>query len=88
VFGQVDYQPIESLTLTAGLRFETNTTHLDRERRFAEQESSAFLPRFTVEYRFNPNVVTYASATRGYRPGGLNPDTDFPGALEFDEEMS
>ncbi|MEM9450465.1 MAG: TonB-dependent receptor [Cyanobacteria bacterium P01_E01_bin.6] len=103
-FGQIDYKPIENLTLTTGLRYETNETHLDRDRRFEvpggdsfpigldvdgeEQRSSAVLPRFAVEYRFNPNVVTYASATRGYRPGGLNFNTDFPEALEFDEETS
>ncbi|MEM7065547.1 MAG: TonB-dependent receptor [Cyanobacteria bacterium P01_B01_bin.77] len=104
VFGKVDYKPIDPLTLTAGLRYETNTARLDRDRSFEapgdlsfpaglnvdgeEQDSSALLPRFALEYRFSPNVVTYASATRGYRPGGLNSLTDFVEALEFEEETS
>ncbi|MEL6131495.1 MAG: TonB-dependent receptor, partial [Cyanobacteria bacterium J06628_4] len=104
VFGKVDYQPIEPLTLTAGLRYETNTARLDRDRSFEapgglsfpaglnvdgeEQNSSELLPRFALEYRFSPHVVTYASATRGYRPGGLNSQTDFVEALEFAEETS
>lgn len=104
VFGKVDYKPIEPLTLTAGLRYETNTARLDVDNTFElgggislpfglsvdgeEQNSSEFLPRFAIEYEFSPNVVTYASVTRGYRPGGLNPQTDFIEALEFEEETS
>ena len=104
VFGQVDYQPIESLTLTAGLRYESTTTRLDRTRRYelaaggslpnglnvsgAERGDSAWLPRFAVQYQINPDVAVYASLSRGYRPGGLNYTTDFPNALEFEAETS
>ncbi|MEM0980346.1 MAG: TonB-dependent receptor [Cyanobacteria bacterium P01_H01_bin.58] len=104
VFGQVDYQPIEPLTLTVGLRYESTTTRLDRERRFdvpgigslpsgldiegATQDSSAWLPRFALEYRFNPNLMAYGSISRGYRPAGLNYQTDSPESVRFDAETS
>lgn len=104
VFGQVDYQPIEPLTLTAGLRYESTTSRLNRERRFdiegggsfvsglnidgAVQDSRAWLPRFALEYRFSPNLMTYASISRGYRPAGLNYQTDFLDSLRFEAETS
>ena len=104
VYGQVDYQPIDPLTLTAGLRYESTSTRLDRERRFdvpgvgafpsgldidgATQDSSAWLPRFALEYRFNPNLMAYGSISRGYRPAGLNYQTDSLESVRFDAETS
>ncbi len=105
VFGQIDYQPIDPLTLSVGLRYEANRSRLDRDRSFELADGGTFptpglnldgeernygevIPRFALEYRFSPNVAAYASATRGYRPGGLNTQTEFVEALEFEEERS
>ena len=88
VFGQASYQPIEALTLTAGLRYESTTNTLDNfERIFSipgapsstilalddiDQNGSEVLPLLIAEYRFNPDLMLYGSLTRGYRPPGIN----------------
>ncbi|NCJ08705.1 TonB-dependent receptor [Synechococcales cyanobacterium C] len=88
VFGQISYRPIDALTLTTGLRYESTTSRLESfERtlripgppdlsllslRNIEQDGDALLPRFVIEYRFNPDMMTYGSITRGYRPPGTN----------------
>ncbi|WP_250126448.1 TonB-dependent receptor [Chroococcidiopsis sp. CCMEE 29] len=101
-FGQLDYKPIEPLTLTAGLRYESSRTEMDRQRNFfvagsssaitsgifnnVEQSGSELLPRFAAAYRFSPNLMAYGSISRGYKPGGLNYQADTADLLEFDEE--
>lgn len=103
-FAQVDYKPIQPLTLTAGLRYESANTTLSRSNNFevggvavapagqtfvdAETSSNVLLPKIGLEYRFNPNLMAYASITRGYKPGGLNYRADVPGSLKFAPEKS
>lgn len=88
VFGQIEVQPIEALTLTAGLRYEAFRDELNLNNLFDDPtlgESSngltvrnsvtdgdIVLPRFAVQYRFSPNVMVYGSAARGYKPGTQN----------------
>ena len=104
VFGQVKYQPVEPLTLTAGLRYEAATSRLSRQRTFEvtdspvvvpiaqpiseNQNDGELLPRLAVDYRINPNLLAYASVTRGYRPGGLNPTAEQNSILDYQEETS
>lgn len=35
-------------------------------------KETSFTPRFSVKYRFNPDVMVYATAAQGFRPGGAN----------------
>lgn len=88
VFGQVSYQPIEALTLTTGLRYESTNNTLKGFERTAtipglpdiplfslsevEQNGDELLPRFVAEYRFSPDLMAYGSISRGYRPPGTN----------------
>ncbi|MEM7062518.1 MAG: TonB-dependent receptor [Cyanobacteria bacterium P01_B01_bin.77] len=88
VFGQASYQPIDPLTLTAGLRYESTHSTLDNFERILsipgapsstilalndiDQNGSEVLPSFTADYRFNPDLMVYGSLTRGYRPPGIN----------------
>ncbi|MEM9769095.1 MAG: TonB-dependent receptor, partial [Cyanobacteria bacterium P01_D01_bin.71] len=104
IFGQVSYQPIEPLTLTAGLRYEnTGATLESLEQTFTplggaaittfsatdvEQTSEAVLPRFVAQYRFNPNVMVYGSISRGFKPAGVNPLANNDVSLTFGEERS
>ena len=105
VFGQAKYQPIEPLTVTAGLRYEAATSRLNRQSTFEvadsplviptappltgnNQTDGELLPRLAVDYRINPNMLAYASVTRGYRPGGLNPTAQQTSSLEYEEETS
>ncbi|NDJ19831.1 TonB-dependent receptor domain-containing protein [Myxacorys almedinensis] len=76
-FGQLDYQPIEPLTLFAGVRYESSRAELARRRIFTvpgfgdvplspevrglEEKSDELIPRFGAQYRFNPNVIAYGT---------------------------
>ncbi|WAL58524.1 TonB-dependent receptor domain-containing protein [Thermocoleostomius sinensis] len=85
-FSQVDFRPIDPLTLTLGLRYEYSRDELERSERTetfdgtvttsGEVEDSTngdtLLPRFAINYRFIPNAAVYGSITRGYRPATLN----------------
>lgn len=103
-FGQISYQPVEALTLTAGLRYESVKSSLNRFERIQttpdgssfpvlefnniQQQGDIFLPRFSVNYRFSPQLVAYGSIARGYRPGGVNFRPDNDASLTFVPERS
>ena len=103
-FGQIDYKPVEPLTLTAGLRYENSDEELSR-RSFivSEEDNSAetttpfenssvddnvVIPRFALKYSFSPNLATYGSITRGYRPPTQNYSTDNEALLNVEAEKS
>lgn len=104
IFGQVSYQPIEPLTLKAGLRYENTAATLEElERTFTpqggdsittlsaadvEQTSDVILPRFVAQYRFNSNLMAYGSISRGFKPAGVNFLADSDVTLTFREERS
>ncbi|MBE9014155.1 TonB-dependent receptor, partial [Pseudanabaenaceae cyanobacterium LEGE 13415] len=101
-FGQIDYKPIDPLTLFAGLRFESSRLSLDRERTFEtggvvsitnpqiqdQLTSSELIPRFGAQYRFSPNVAVYATIAKGYRPNGFNYRADTESVRRFGEERT
>ncbi|MGD1908239.1 MAG: TonB-dependent receptor domain-containing protein [Leptolyngbyaceae cyanobacterium] len=103
-FGQTSYRLTEALTLTAGLRYESNTSTLERlDRSFTSvggptfptgsidtigNDSDAWLPRFALEYRFSPEIMAYGSITRGYRPAGVNFQAQVADAVPFNAERS
>jgi iron complex outermembrane recepter protein len=88
VFGQVDYQPIKALTLTAGLRYEHFWEQLNLENLFDDPvlgtspngltvrdsvtEGDVLLPRFALQYQINPSVTLYGIIAKGYKPGTQN----------------
>ncbi|PMB15553.1 TonB-dependent receptor domain-containing protein [Fischerella thermalis] len=104
IFSQVSYKPIESLTLTAGLRYESTNSNIDASETFtsadgslvlpllsledAEKNGDALLPRFAIEYKFNPNVMAYGSVARGYRPAGVSFQPISEDTATFDAETS
>ncbi|MBW4471669.1 MAG: TonB-dependent receptor [Stenomitos rutilans HA7619-LM2] len=91
-FGQIDFKPIDPLTLTAGLRYETFGDRLSRSNTFessglgevpigptvnnSEINGDVVLPRLAVQYRFSPTVMAYGSVARGYKPGSQNYGSD------------
>ena len=102
VFGQVDYKPVDPLTLFAGLRFEASNFDLDRQRTFdtvnsstvlspkvqRADSSSEYIPRFGLQYRFSPNVMAYGTIAKGYRPGGFNYRADTEDIRRYQEEKT
>jgi len=81
VFGQIDYKLTDKLTVSAGLRYSYVTfdfkqiggnnlpTDLVTTGRTAE---SPITPKFNIEYNPSEDLMFYASAGKGFRPGGSN----------------
>ncbi|MFT3976109.1 MAG: TonB-dependent receptor [Sphingomonas bacterium] len=81
-FAQVDFKVLPKLTLTAGIRQAHSGF------RFTNAQSGPFnggnsaatgkasqndtLPKFSVTYEATDNVRLYATAAKGFRPGGAN----------------
>ncbi len=85
-FGEVSYQPIEPLKLTAGLRwYQVKTSASGYELGAATGGGPAIVsppatatengtnPKFEADYHLTPDDMIYASAAKGFRPGGLVP---------------
>jgi iron complex outermembrane receptor protein len=80
LFGQATYTVRGKLHLTAGMRYD----HLDlkgeqnysvgafQARYKAEKDGGEVLPKFSAAYDFLENVMGYATASKGYLPGGVN----------------
>lgn len=104
VFGQVDYQPIDPLTLFAGLRYESSTAYSDSTYEsvagggaltalrpaFNDEKATSdeVIPRLGLKYQFNPNLMAYGVIAKGYRPSGLNYRANSVSALRFGEEKT
>ena len=92
-FGQGTYALTDKLSLTAGLRYTSEEKEVGRQRAshvtgeetvpFASvaQDWDAVSGRVGFEYQWNDDVMTYISAARGFKSGGMNGasvvDTDF-----------
>jgi iron complex outermembrane receptor protein len=104
IFGQVSYEPVEKLTLTAGLRYESTSSTINAIETFTsndgslvlpiyslqdvEKDGNALLPRFVIEYKFTPNLMVYSSIARGYRPPGASFQPLTADTAIFDAERS
>lgn len=80
-FGQIDYELLDGLILTAGVRVSDNTSGFSilqdgpqRGRSFSrgEAEERIVTPRYGISYQITPSAMVYASAARGNRMGGGN----------------
>lgn len=87
-FGEISYRPIAPLTLTAGLRYSAYYNRLNRffivpppggdiaagedpnVPTFSEDSTTL---KFSVNYQVDRDVMIYALASQGFRPGGFNP---------------
>ena len=82
VFGELSYDILSNLTATAGLRhfditndfhryatglFNGGTSQVD-----LEQTAEGNTPKFLLSYQMAPGDLLYASATKGFRAGGVN----------------
>jgi iron complex outermembrane receptor protein len=91
-FGQLSYTFFKKLTLTAGLRYDRDEKDMDCNHIGVTQyEASAswdgWSPKFVVDYRWNPSLMTYASVSKGYKAGGYAPILfDSASQAEFDPE--
>jgi iron complex outermembrane receptor protein len=75
VFFSFAYDILQQLTLTFEGRFQN-----DREASYSvvsgavqdEAHSYAFLPRASIQYRFTPDIMAYATYSKGVNPGIFN----------------
>ncbi len=88
-FVNATYSLTKRLSLIAGLRYEKqdqdykdkiNDKHFD-------DSWNALTPKIGMEYNFTPEILTYASVSKGYRSGGFNPSAteNYP-YYSYDEE--
>lgn len=88
VFGQATYTFFEKLGLTLGARYSKEkkdvtaiTTNLLNNAVTANvagnADWSSFTPKVTVQYQFTPDVMSYATVSRGFKAGGFNTSTNF-----------
>ncbi len=89
-FGQADISITDSLSLIAGARYSRDDVKLvNTSGTVFEGPSDAVTPKFGLRYAFNENLHTYATASRGYKPGGFdtfftdnNPDDNIRAAYD------
>jgi outer membrane receptor protein involved in Fe transport len=89
-FGEVSYRPVETLTLTAGIRYSDYENQLNRFYIIPPpnsgtpvgadpnpphfQENNTTL-KFQASYAPSEDLLTYVLASQGFRPGGFNPNS-------------
>ncbi len=102
-FGQATYTLFNKLDLTAGLRYDHEDKDMDHAshlkfggmvvpgsaRKLIDSEDyQKWLPKFGVSYRWTPQIMSYASITKGYRAGGFNYYFIDPADVSFAPEFS
>lgn len=81
-FGQADWEALDGLTLTAGVRVSRTKfkfkTHQDGPGAgglldySGDQTETPVTPKFGISYKPNSDLMVYASASKGFRIGGVN----------------
>lgn len=87
-FAQVDFRPIDSLTLTVGARYAE--TKFDATAYYegpvvgppvndtGSVTENPVTPKFGVSYQMTQDNLLYATAAKGFRVGGYNPQVGLP----------
>ena len=86
----------EKIDLTAGLRFDRESSDATLNTFMvpaiappnvvdAELNFNDISPQVALAYRFQPDVMAYVSAARGFKAGGFNPAA-LPGSEAYEEE--
>ena len=83
-FGDVSYNLLRNLTATVGIRAYRDTATFSQSTNgllyggapqtyvAPSTSDSGFTPRYVLEYQVTPDLMTYASAAKGFREGGDN----------------
>ena len=85
IFVMANARPVDGLTLSVGARYSHDKKDYtigsqafvngNKTSSFAADLNASWAeltPRFTVEYRFSPAAMVYASYSEGYKAGGFN----------------
>jgi outer membrane receptor protein involved in Fe transport len=80
-FGNLDFNVTKQLKLTAGVRVSRTTFDFTQTGNFGgfaltpvagNESTTPVTPKFGVSYQLDPDNFFYATAAKGYRPGGVN----------------
>jgi outer membrane receptor protein involved in Fe transport len=96
VFGEATAEPLEGLSLTAGLRAEAGAKDFDRLEQVpvpglafdGSDRYGVLLPKLGADWRVGPNDSLEVAAAEGIRPGGFSSFTDNPALIPFAPERS
>lgn len=95
IFGQGTYRLFDQkLGLTVGLRQEWTKRELKDHLYFhdtLESTDNQFLPKFSLDFRFTPEIMAYATVAKGWRTGGLYNSAVSPSSrsvVRYDAETS
>lgn len=94
-FGEITYDVTDRLNLTAGARYFKYTKNIIGETlvpsilvgavvtppTLVQSDEKGWVFRFNGSYKITPDVMVYAEASQGYRPGGANQVLGLPGNL-------
>ncbi|WP_421903313.1 TonB-dependent receptor [Maridesulfovibrio sp.] len=88
VFGQATIPITTKLSAIGGLRYEVQQTDFKNRETGEKQDGSwdNIAPKLSLEYQFQPNLMGYASASKGFRSGGINYNYVDPGKIEYKSE--
>ncbi len=87
VFGSVDYDLTNQLTAGLELRYQKDEIiGLPAAGGRNEADFTSTLPRFTLNYQLNEDVLLYTSIARGNKPGAVNTDPRLPEEFRTAEE--
>lgn len=91
-YGNVDIKPVDRLKISVAGRITHNkfdfadttdgpTVGNVRETVASKASENSFTPKFTVSFQATPTNLVYATASKGFRPGGAQPavSTEFCG---------
>ncbi|MDE1895979.1 MAG: TonB-dependent receptor [Rhodospirillales bacterium] len=78
-YGQIDWQPIDGLTLTGGLKWDYFRRTMNAQANQKTETLTGYdhswyklLPSFEVKYAFNPNFSVYGQAAEGFLAPNMN----------------
>jgi len=82
-YGHIQYNITDKLSISAGLRYTYVDKALDESLRLLASQLTKFAvsptddwhaltPQAGLQYQWTPDVMTYASAARGFKAGGFN----------------
>ena len=79
IFGGLYYDISDVLTLSAEARYQWDNIKSQNVAPLpvgplSQAQFTSFSPRITIDYKYAPNSLVYALWSRGYRPGGFNPN--------------
>jgi iron complex outermembrane recepter protein len=79
LFGQVEFDLIENLTLVGGVRYNKEERDFSIDYRMigglfqdGRVEDEIFIPSFGINYKLTPEILLYAKAGEGYQAPGFN----------------